>query len=311
LITIKHAKKKSALAIAMTLILAFLLTGCAAGVTTESTDEVVPTSSLQSESSSEEGQNDSDVKESGESNLVTALSWSDIDPYEAPEVETTEADSSDIASVIVSYVCNDGTEIMFYTAQNGDIFGAYETDDGAVMQFTQGYWATGGGYQEGYGIEPYEDVFGHDGFYIVCPRGTAYVAYDYYYFNADGTLKLLIQCSNYVIEDDIDGDGEKELQWFYHGTADDQGNAGAGMAFYGFERDGQIYEADLNSVLGTAFPDISFPGCYLINDDDSSVLYFEYHLSGDDDNTREFELKFTADSLMVYSETERDSTSDI
>ncbi|MEA4813354.1 MAG: M56 family metallopeptidase [Oscillospiraceae bacterium] len=218
---------------------------------------------------------------------------SDIEPYQASEVEVTTADSSDIASVIVSYVCDRGTEVMFYRAQNGDIYGAYMMDDDTVVQFAQGYWADNNwGYQDGYDIKPYKNVFGHDGFYVVYPAGAAFIANDYYYFEPDGTLKLMIHCCNNVLAQDLDGDGATELLWFYHGGE---------LAYYCFEQNGVIYEADLNALLTAEFPDWS------IGFDQDSVndgtLGMIYGLSGEDSTATYYgEIKFTEDSLMVYEQ---------
>ncbi len=288
---IKRYKRESTLA----LMPALLLTGCAValGSTTESSDGTVSKNGVSLEHNIEEQADNSDAQINTDSDLVATISLSGVEPYEAPGVEITTEDRSDIASVIVSYVCDDGTEVMFYRAQNGDIYGAYTMDDDMVVRFTQGYWADNSwGYQDGYDIKPYENVFGYDGFYIVCPRGAAYVAQDYYYFEPDGTLKLMIDCCNHVIVQDLDGDGATELLWFYHGGA---------LAYYCFEQGGVIYGADLDTLLTAKLPDwnISF-------DQDSvhgGTLGMIYGLSGGDSTaTYKGEIKFTEDSLMAYKQ---------
>ena len=303
LIMIKHYKKKSVYAIVLSFVLMLLIAGSALalGVVNKSSNKTVSKNSVSSEHDHEEQTTHSDAQSSADSDLVATISLSGIEPYEAPGVEITTADSSDIASVIVSYVCDSGTEVIFYRAQNGDIYGAYIMMDGdMVVRFTQGYWADNNwGYQNGYDIQPYNNVFGHDGFYIVCPRGAAYDAYDYYYFDADGTLKVLIQCSNYVVENDMNGDGQKELLYFYHGYPND---GDAGSTFYCFERDGQINIRALDVLLIQEFPDIDYPGHCFIDADNSSVLYFTYRLIGEEDYNHKYELRFTEDSLMVYEQ---------
>lgn len=288
---IKHYKQKSTLA----LLLALLLTGCAValGITTESGNGTVSKNGVSLKQETEEQANHSDAQISTDSNMVAAISLPGVEPYEAPRVEITTVDGSDIASVIVSYVCGNGTEVMFYRAQNGDIYGAYRADDDMVVRFTQSYWADNKwGYQDGYDIKPYENVFGHDGFYIVCPRGAAYVAQDYYYFEPDGTLKLVIHCCNHVIAQDLNGDGATELLWFYHDGA---------LAYYCFEQDGIIYEVDLHTLLTAELPE------WNIGFDQDSVhdgtLGMIYGLSGEDSTAAYYgEIKFTEDSLMVYDQ---------
>lgn len=293
LIMIKHYKQKLTLAVVLALMLARLLTGCAValGITAESSNGTVSKNRVSLEHNHEKQANNSDAQSSADSNLAAAISLSGVEPYEAPGVETTTVDSSDIASEIVSYVCDNGTEVMFYRAQNGDIYGAYRMNDDMVVRFIQGYWADNNwGYQDGYDIKPYDNVFGHDGFYVVYPGGAAFIAHDYYYFEPDGTLKLMIHCCNHVIAQDLDGDGATELLWFYHG---------GGLAYYCFEQDGVICEADLNALLTAEFPD------WNIGFDQDSVhdgtLEMIYGLSGEDGAaTYKGQIKFTEDSLMVY-----------
>lgn len=232
---------------------------------------------------------------SSDSTLAATVPFTNIEPYQAPEVEITMADYSDIASVIVSYVCDDGMEVMFYKAQSGDIFGAYITGNDMVMQFTQGYWADENwGYQNGYDIQPYENVFGHDGFYIACPRGAAYGAYDYYYFEPDGTLKLVIQCCNYVVAQDLNGDGATELLWFYDGGAE---------AYYCYEIDDTIYAADLDALLTEVLPDwvVSFDP-YSVANESIGITYIYGSERENEPATYTGIIKFEEDSLVVYEQ---------
>lgn len=287
LVGILHYRKITPRAAALALALALLLTGCAGAlgvVVTKSAGDTDPQSGLSAE----------DTAKADGYTLIAAVPLADTEPYEAPEVETAAVDPSDIASVIVSYPCENETEVFFCRAQSGGIFCAYKTADGRVTRFYEA-----GLYEEGYDIGPFENVFSHDGFYIQSPVGAAYTAIDYYYFEADGTLKLLVRCDNFVIENDMDGDGKKELLWFYHGYPGDV--SGARDAFYCYERNGQIYVTAFDDLLMSTFPDIAFPGHYFSSSDDPSVLRFTYHLNGEESDTHEFRLRFTEDSLTVYS----------
>jgi len=38
-------------------------------------------------------------------------------------------------------------------------------------------------YRDSYGAELYDNLFGYSGFFIKAPRGAAYYAHDYYYFD--------------------------------------------------------------------------------------------------------------------------------
>ena len=77
---------------------------------------------------------------------------------------------------------------------------------------------------------------------MACPRGAAYYANDYYYFDEDGALWLLAACGSEAVETDLDGNGEKELLWSYHESE----------LYYDTRIDGQLYEADLCHLTAAA-----------------------------------------------------------
>ena len=143
-------------------------------------------------------------------------------------VSPQRAKVSDIAEILASRTLENGTEVLFYRAQDGNKYAACRAaGSDTLLRFTDEYNV----YTDRYAIGTFTDLFGHDGFVLECPRGAAYYAYDYYYFDADGTPRLLADCSNYVIEQDLNGDGEKELLWFYHGAE----------SYYYFERNGILF----------------------------------------------------------------------
>lgn len=104
------------------------------------------------------------------------------------------------------------------------------------------------GYDSGYEVAPFSNVLGQSGFCITAPRGAAYIAHDYYVFDETGVPRLLMDCSNDVLEKDVDGDGVTELVWNYHGGQ---------FVTCAFVRDGAVYQAELMSLLADRLP---FPG---------------------------------------------------
>lgn len=104
------------------------------------------------------------------------------------------------------------------------------------------------GYEDGYGVRPFSNVLGRSGFCIEAPRGAAYTAYDYYVFDDTGVPRLLMDCSNDVLERDINGDGVTELLWNYHGGQ---------FVTCAFLRDGTVYRVEMMSLLAERLP---FPG---------------------------------------------------
>lgn len=236
----------------------------------------------------------SDAENASVSEPAAVLTLSNIQPYVLPAVKTEEVPASDLAETIVSHICGSGQTVVFYRSQSGDIYGAYLRGADTLVRFTQEYcvrdaYGNPWGYQYGYEIHPYEDVFGHDGFRIVCGRGAAYLADDYYYFDEKGTLHLLAQCSNTVYETDVNGDGEKELLYFPGGLPP--------AAYYDYERGGMRYEANLNDLVAAAEPDWQMIGAGY----DGSALEMSYSLAGD--SVRHFARLSVAEAAVSVYET--------
>lgn len=146
-----------------------------------------------------------------------------------------EVTTADIAQILATQTMPDGTEVLFYLSAAGNKYCAYiPAGTDRLIRFTE----ESNVYTDGYDISLYENVLGQNGFRIECPRGTAYYANDYYYFDESGTLWLLAACGNEALEMDLDGDGQKELLWAYHGSE----------LYYDTIIHGQCYEADLGHL---------------------------------------------------------------
>lgn len=104
------------------------------------------------------------------------------------------------------------------------------------------------GYDSGCEVAPFSNVLGRNGFCITAPQGAAYIAHDYYVFDETGVPRLLMDCSNDVLEKDVNGDGITELIWNYHGGQ---------FVTCAFVREGTVYQAELMSLLAEHLP---FPG---------------------------------------------------
>ena len=186
--------------------------------------------------------------------LIASLYLDTLEPYQPwlslEEPDTIPADT--MGDILCEKALPDGTEIVCY----------WQPD----MEFTK-YWAVRQGdsllrfcmeddhYNDGYDVNTFSDVLGHDGFRIMCPRGAAYYAHDYYYMDENGVPQVLAHCSNRVLEQDLDGDGQKELLWF--------GGGAIPLASYVFQREGVVYEADisiwLEETLRRDFPLVVVP----------------------------------------------------
>lgn len=119
---------------------------------------------------------------------------------------------------IVCYCDPDSEDIKYWAVWNGN----------ALTRFCR----EESGYREGYDVEPFFDVLGQSGFRILAPRGSAYVAYDYYVMGENGVPQLLAECANQVEEVDVNRDGEVDLRWYYHGGQE---------TYYYFRQNGQLY----------------------------------------------------------------------
>ena len=100
----------------------------------------------------------------------------------------------------------------------------------------------------------------------------------------------MAECSNSVTEADLNGDGAKELLWYYHGYE----------SYYYFERDGKLYLADVNGLIRDALPDWTVSGVGEF-DEESALLPIIYRTGVDSPEYKAF-LRFTADSIEVLEQ---------
>ena len=99
-------------------------------------------------------------------------------------------------------------------------------------------------------IGSFQDLFGRSGFkleYTVRTDQSSGTVTDYYYLDDDGTPWRLASVRGDTTKMDLDDDGEEEL------CADSIDSAQVI-----FQRDGQLYDADIKSLLESAWPELSF-----------------------------------------------------
>ena len=94
----------------------------------------------------------------------------------------------------------------------------------------------------------YKDLLGHDGFWLDYfgpyeDRDGVGTIRDYYYFDGSGVLTLLARCQGESQIIDLDGDGQSELV--------------APRQLF-FQREGVVYEAQLDDLLLSACPELSY-----------------------------------------------------
>ncbi|WOO35267.1 M56 family metallopeptidase [Anaerocolumna sp. AGMB13020] len=159
--------------------------------------------------------------------------------------QESTVDESDIAEILAEAESG-GVKMLFYRAYSGDIWGAWMKDDGSVYRFLQAYDAQESwGYQSGFSIEPFQNLFGRDGFIMSLLLGASYRVYDYYFFNESGDIELLASCTNNHTVLDLNGDGSLELLYFSY--------INELRPYFYFQRDSGLYEVDVTALLYNTF----------------------------------------------------------
>jgi len=200
------------------------------------------------------------------------------------QLSTSSSVSISDNSILNQSKLPDGTEVCWYI-DNDIVNCAYRKHGGGWIRFI----TEDSGYRDGFGAEPYSNLFGFSGFYIMAPRGAAYYAHDYYYFDADGKLQFLISGTYLDIIADFNNDGQNELLWFYHGGRD---------AVYNYMVDEDIVMFDIIEALSTRFvnwEEIEIDALSLY-DNTIQLKYWQ------GDNWHNAQISFTSDSLVVQAD---------
>ena len=201
------------------------------------------------EEAQEEGVSPPEESASEEYAAALSIPLADLKPYQPlPSMEPDTAGLETMGEVLCCETLPDGTEVVccWHPDRLTDPDEQY-TKYWAIRQGDKllRFAAEDSGYAYGYGVRAVENVLGQNGFCIEAPRGAAYTAHDYYVFDEDGLPRLLMDCSNDVLEKDVDGDGVTELVWNYHGGQ---------FVHCAFVRDGTVYQAELMSLLADCLP---------------------------------------------------------
>lgn len=172
---------------------------------------------------------------------VDAVSWYNMD-------EPSFVPVSAMGELLCDATLSNGAEVVCYWEPNTEYTKYWAIRQGdMLLRFCQ----EESGYKSSYTISEYTNVLGHDGFRIECPRGAAYQAYDYYYWDENGMPCLLAAAAADLLEEDVNDDGTKELFTFYHGGRD---------ISYIFQDSMGVREAAVSELLQLDFPGYQVSG---------------------------------------------------
>lgn len=229
----------------------------------------------------------------GTGNTYT-IPLNDISFYGPHGIRTEPAvDKSDIAEILAEAESG-GIKMLFYRANSGDIWGAWAQEDGSVYRFIHAYNAQEEwGYETGFSVELFQNLFGRDGFVMGLSVGATYHPYDYYFFNEGGDVELLASCNNNHTVLDLDGDGNAELLYFSYVST------GLRPIFY-LHRENGLYEVDVTALLYNTFlgwSNIQSDGS-VSRDKNGPYLPLTFCM-GEDETEYSCRVRYTSNALVV------------
>lgn len=218
-----------------------------------------------------------------------------LEPYQAPGV-VVERHTDDCLQRVDSWAVGEQT-IRTYHSTDGNFYAAVVYDS-AAGSGTMRTWDVGCFLtlpEEGdASVAPFSALFGHDGV-VISYEGLLNqyhwtTFYDYYYVTDDAVPVLLARTHGPAESVDLDGDGAWEL------VSDSQ---------IFFQKNDQVYEADLPALLADAWPEMS-GWDYAALDSYARCLTARGYVAmpGWQDGNASFQrhLYFDGDSLLVYTD---------
>lgn len=178
-------------------------------------------------------------------------------PYE-PEAVTVERRTGDVAESLYrtrfepDEFSDEGFDVEVYRSTDGSLRASVvvlETERDCFLTVSADH---SGGWTAEDGARVFTDLFGQYGVCVSYYGQLGEHAYggisDYYVFTEDGAPSLLLRGLGNVVEADLDGDGVREV------AATDGWNTSRLF----FQRDGTLYEADLDALIHAAWPEAGY-----------------------------------------------------
>ena len=157
-----------------------------------------------------------------------------LDPVDPAEMET----------VLAECTLQDGTIIRLYATAEGLIDGAFSRPGEDWIRFVRCYNGEGNpsAFVANPTLTPFDGVLGKSGFLLRSSTALDYYSHDYYWFDDDGTLRMLHAWFDPVALD-LDGDGTTELVW-------ETAEWTTSLSFYCQGADGTVYRVQTGVYVG-------------------------------------------------------------
>ena len=157
-----------------------------------------------------------------------------LDPVDPAEMET----------ILAECTLQDGTIIRLYAPAEGQIDGAFARPGEGWIRFVRCYNGEGNpsAFVANPTLTPFDGVLGKSGFLLRYAGAQDIYSHDYYWFDADETLRMLHARFDPVALD-LDGDGTTELAW-------EIAEWTTGMTFYCLAAGGTVYEVPVGTYVG-------------------------------------------------------------
>ena len=244
-----------------------------------------------------------------EAEPVLTIPLTDLTPYEPETVEVTRH-MGDCAQRSIGYRMDseDGGQVSMqvYRSTDGNLYAAVVYDsaveNGRMTVWDVGVFFT---FPEQNSIEDgensifcssFRDLFGHNGLVLQysgkLDEHTSVAFHDYYYFDTNGDPVLLARVHGLVPEIlDLDGDGTNELL-----------SDGGQLVF---QRDGQLYEANLTDLLQEAWPEMTWWDNSTVDTSRRCLTVRGFIQEDGDDVPYGFTryLYFDGENILVYRDT--------
>ena len=242
---------------------------------------------------------------------VLTIPLTDLTPYE-PETMEAIRHRNDCAERGTGYIMHteDGDELSVrtYLSTDGNLYAAVIYDEAAGRDGMRTWdvgcfftfpehntlsYSDSGGYAVS--MDSFSDLFGHDGLVIrysgELDEHTGATFHDYYYFDTEGNPVLLARVYGDTAQFDLDGNGADELC-----------ASSANTAQIFFQRDGRIYEADIDEDLKQAWPDAEYLSFnrWDVSRRNLALWAFVPIPDSPQDGTADRWLYFDGENLLVY-----------